>query len=594
MNPCREGEALIHDAQSKSWLHFQNPLTTYSAYRQEEVGPLILRIHREVKEKRLYAAGFIAYDAAPGMDDALHSQRDKETPLLSFTLYPTPTILDKNFLIPSQDPSQGEGKGPDWKATMTRSEYNRGIMAVKEYIRQGQTYQVNYTYRLKADFTEDPWEFFCRIRTAQKAPYGAYLSLGKWTVCSASPELFFSLDGDRISTKPMKGTAPRGLTLGEDKKKSRELLNSEKNRAENMMIVDMIRNDLGRIARTGSVRVPRLFNLEKYPTLWQMTSEILAETDAEIPEIMNNLFPCASITGAPKYRTMEIIRELENTPRGLYTGSIGYWGPDRKAQFNVAIRTALIDNSRKKAFYGTGGGIVWDSTAEGEYAESLNKIQILTRKMPDFSLLETLKWSPSEGYSLLDRHLDRMEESAEYFDRPFSRERVKTKLIRESSLFYEPGNRRVRLLLDSRGEVQIETAPLPPAEAGPQAWTIKSAKTPIDHKNPLVYHKTTRREFYKEFRAQWPEADDVLLWNEKREVCETTVCNIIAVWGGDSFTPPRTSGLLGGTLRREMLESGEIKERVITLDELVTADEIYLINSVRGRIKARWDKGDHV
>jgi len=582
MNPCKPGEALIQDGSSGRWLHFQNPVASFQTGQTGEVMPLIREIHHQVKAKRLYAAGFISYDAAPGMDNALSSRRDETTPLVHISLYPTPRILEPSVLVPEGT----SGRDAQWKPCISQNEYECGVGSVREYIQKGHTYQVNFTYRMETGWTGDPWDLFCRINAAQNARYGAFLETEDLAVCSASPELFFTLEGKHIKTSPMKGTSPRGKTLEEDRYLAEALFRSEKNRAENLMIVDMIRNDLGRIARTGTVRVTDLFRIEKYPTLWQMTTDVEAETDAEIPQILENLFPCASITGAPKYRTMEIIKELETTPRGLYTGTIGFWGPDGRAQFNVAIRTAVIDRVRHKGMYGTGGGIVWDSTTRGELEESQTKTAILKQEPLQFDLLETLKWAPEEGYYLLERHLDRLGDSAEYFTFPFDREMVKTFLIQKSGNFPEDRNLRVRLLLKKTGELLLESTPLTESQVQPAVWTLKTADSPVDLTNPLIYHKTTKREMYNRFRTEQPEADDVILWNKKGEVTETTICNIVAVLNGTAYTPPVSSGLLGGTLRKELLEKGEIKERIITLDDLANAEEIYLINSVRGRIRS--------
>jgi len=589
---CRKGDALIHDRASMRWLHFHSPVASFRADKPEDVMPLIRDIHDQVVQNRLYAAGFISYDAAPGMDEALKSRRDEGTPLMALSLYTTPRILTWEELDITASKTVPETGGiPVWKPSIDPEEYGRDIRKVRDYIRRGHSYQVNYTYRMTADWEGDPWNLFRSMVTAQNPGYGAFLAVDDLTVCSASPELFFSLENNRIRTSPMKGTAPRGLTADDDRRQAEDLFRSEKNRAENMMIVDMIRNDLGRIARTGTVKVTELFRIEKYPTIWQMTSDVEAETDAEVPQILESLFPCASITGAPKYRTMEIIRELESTPRGLYTGTIGYWGPGGRAQFNVAIRTAVVDRERKKAVYGTGGGVVWDSTAEGEFEETLTKAGILKEAPGIFSLLETLRWSRPAGYYLLERHLDRMEDSAEYWDFAFDRETVKTLLIQKSRTFPQEGCFRVRLLLDKRGEIVIESASLPELPEEPPLWTLRTAETAIDRQNPLIYHKTTKREIYTGFREKHPDADDVILWNDRGEVTETTVCNIVAVWRGEAFTPSLSSGLLGGTLRKELLAGGEIRERVITLDELNEADEIYLINSVRGRINIHWKRG---
>jgi para-aminobenzoate synthetase/4-amino-4-deoxychorismate lyase len=590
------GEALIRDPSRGLWLRFRDPVERIVCTEIREVSPALERLHNLVESRRLYAAGFLSYDAAPAFDEVLRASRDPRIPLLAFSLFPEPEPLRPDFSLPDRNVGN-----PEWRPLTNREEYGRALGRVKEYIRRGETYQVNYTYRMEAEAPEDPRRFFAGLQSAGEARYGALLLEEDYAVCSASPELFFSLEGEDIVTRPMKGTAARGRSSGEDKRAAEELHGSEKNRAENLMITDMIRNDLGRIARPGSVCVPGLFTLERYPTLWQMTSEVHAKTDASVPELLDALFPCASITGAPKVRTMEIIEELEGSARGLYTGSIGWWGPDRRALFNVAIRSTYIDRIRNTALYGTGGGIVWDSDTEGEYDESLLKTKVLMQKAPGFELLETIRWTPDEGASLREAHLDRMEASADYFDYPFSR-RAAARLLEDfrpedggDALGADSGpeggkgpsipeGRRLRLLLNRKGVLSLQDAPLPVPASEP--WVLRPAASPIDLKNPLFRHKTTAREIYGALKRD--DADDTVLWNERGEITETTIGNLAVRIGGRLCTPPASSGLLEGTLRRHLLETGDLEERVISLEELGEAQEIYLINSVRGKIPARY------
>ncbi|MFM6312193.1 MAG: chorismate-binding protein, partial [Dolichospermum sp.] len=339
--------------------------------------------------------------------------------------------------------------------------------------------------------------------------YGAYVDIDNFAICSASPELFFDLDDHHLTSRPMKGTAARGLTLVADHAIAKELHFSEKNRAENVMIVDMIRNDIGRIANINTVKVPSLFNVEKYPTVWQMTSTVTAKTTASISEIMAALFPCASITGAPKVRTMEIIQELENTPRRIYTGCIGFISPQGQAQFNVAIRTVLIDKENKQAEYGVGGGIVWDSVSSDEYQECQIKAQVLTLNQPDFSLLETILWQPQNGYFVLNYHLQRLEDSANYFGFKVNINHVKNQLDQLTQSFANQ-DYKLRLLLDSQGEIIYQTMPLLPNNQ--EFVKLGMCCTPIDSSNIFLYHKTTNRQVYEIAKASFPDCDDVLLY----------------------------------------------------------------------------------
>ena len=345
------------------------------------------------------------------------------------------------------------------------------------------------------------------------------------------------------------------------------------------MIVDMVRNDMGRIASTGSVNVPELFSIEKLPTVWQMTSTVTADTGASFVEIMSALFPCASITGAPKPRTMRIISDLEETPRNIYTGCIGYIAPGRKARFSVAIRTVLIDREKKNAEYGVGGGIVWDSESDEEYRECMTKARIVTGKRRDFALLETILWTSDEGYFLLAKHLKRLSESAEYFTFPVDMTKIGIELqsIRKS-LSGTP--HRIRLLLYRCGKVSCESMSQD-EHAGQQIPGVKLAEKSVDSSDPFLYHKTTNREVYDDAMAASPGFDDVLLWNEKDEITESCIANVVVQYESDLLTPPVSSGLLAGTFRARLLEHNMIREEIITKAMLHNCEKIFLVNSVR-------------
>ncbi len=390
-------EIVLRDGDS--WLHFTNPQRIISADQLHDVLAALREIEDAVNNG-FHAAGFLSYESAPAFDSAHKAHSSSGFPLLWFGLYPQPRLIS----LP-----QPASPKPAliWSPTVSRATYNSAIEGIKNQIADGRTYQVNYTMRLQTDFNADAWNFFLHLAQSQNN-HAAYVDMDRFVIASASPELFFQLDGETVTCRPMKGTTRRGRTTLEDAEQAQWLKDSEKNRAENVMIVDMIRNDLGRIAKTGSVHVPELFATEKYPTLWQMTSTVQAKTDVSLTKIFSALFPCASITGAPKVSTMLIISELETTPRKIYTGSIGYIAPQRKAKFNVAIRTALIDRETQTAEYGVGGGIVWDSESGDEYAEALLKARVLTESSPQFSLLETMLWTPDEGFFLREKHIARL------------------------------------------------------------------------------------------------------------------------------------------------------------------------------------------
>ena len=404
------------------WLHFQCPEKVLLAERIEDVLPVI----KEAERSGLYAAGFISYEAAPAFDSALKTHSADGFPLLCLGLFRAPEVLERieeppgaHYEIGALDPS------------VSKKEFTEAIGRIKARIAEGATYQVNYTYRLSGGFSGDPWTFFYELVKGQRTEYAAYIETAEFSICSASPELFFSFSNGTITARPMKGTAPRGRTFSEDWKQARALRASEKDQAENIMIVDMIRNDIGRVAATGTVETVSRYDVEKYPTVWQMTSTVRGNLAPEISNkecrtpnnegssggicgIMKALYPCASITGAPKAKTMEIIQSLETSPRKIYTGSIGFISPQGEACFNVAIRTALIQGGRLE--FGIGGGIVWDSDAEAEYEETLTKARVLTQPRPDFQLLETMLLEPGSGIFLLDEHLLRVGKSAAYFD----------------------------------------------------------------------------------------------------------------------------------------------------------------------------------
>src|SRR6266566_5867586 len=375
MNRVARHTVLIQDQLSGNtqWLLFSNPVTVIQTHELDNVIDCLKAVEAHTK-KGLYAAGFISYEAARAMDPALQTHAPGALPLAWFGIYDGCDPID----LPGADPAQY--RLGEWVPSIPRDDYDAAIARIKHHIRNGDTYQVNYTLRLRNTFSGDPWQLFLTLHKAQRSDYCAYLNLDRFHICSVSPELFFSLDEGKLTCKPMKGTVKRGYTTVEDKEREQWLFSSQKNRAENVMIVDMIRNDMGSIATTGSVRVEGLFSIEKYPTVLQMTSTVTSRVSAPISEILRKMFPCASITGAPKVKTMEIIKNLEPDPRGIYTGSIGYIAPGGRTQFNVAIRTVAIDLEKNAAEYGVGGGIVWDSKATEEYDECQAKAAVLFQK----------------------------------------------------------------------------------------------------------------------------------------------------------------------------------------------------------------------
>jgi para-aminobenzoate synthetase/4-amino-4-deoxychorismate lyase len=444
---------------------------------------------------------------------------------------------------------------------------------------------VNFTLALRARLEGDPRGLYRDLAYAQRGAYAAYLDTGRYRVVSASPELFFRIDGERIVARPMKGTAPRGRWLAEDEAIRERLAGSVKDRAENAMIVDLLRNDIGRVARGGSVEWSDVFAIERYATVWQLTSTVAADLrpDVSLTEIFRALFPCGSVTGAPKVSTMSIIAELERDARGVYCGTVGYLAPagrtGPRARFNVAIRTVVQDATTGAAAYGVGGGITWDSRAAAEYDETVAKAQVLTARRPPVRLLETLRHDPGAGYRRLPEHLARLRDSAVYFGMRVDMDAVHAALEREAARFpTKPA--RVRLVIDPRGRLDAGSAPLTD-RAGPIRLAV-DREHPVDPADPLLFHKTTLRDRYEAAAARFPDADDVVLVNTRGRATETTRANLAIRIGDRWITPPLDEGLLPGCERAALLADGRLEEAPVTLEQLGSADEVAFLNSVRG------------
>jgi len=541
-----------------------------SARELEHVLPCLRRVEAAVTDG-LYAAGFIAYEAAPAFNEDLATHPPTELPLIWFGLFEDMEVSQPGCMT-AQEFSVGA-----WTAAVNRPQYLAAIRRIRELIAAGDTYQVNYTFPMHAPFEGDAASWFRCLCRAQQCDYAALVDTGRFTVLSASPELFFRLDGDALETRPMKGTRPRGRWIEEDRERAGELAASEKDRAENVMIVDLLRNDMGRISDTGSVRVSRLFDIERYETVWQMTSTITSRTTASVPQILSALFPSGSVTGAPKIRTMEIIRDLEPFPRGVYCGAVGWWAPKRRAEFNVAIRTVTLDRQEGVARYNVGGGITWGSRAEDEYQECYDKAAVLTRQRPEFDLLESLLFSGE--YFLLNEHLARLAGSAEYFGFPVNPHAIESALFEKAAGFRTDGDQalKVRLLVAHDGSFRIEAEPATPANP----VRLGFAREPIDDTDVFLYHKTTHRKVYDKAKASRPDCDDVLLWNHRGEITETATANVVVVIDGRQLTPPVQCGLLGGTMRAHLVSRGEIQEAVLSKADMSRASSVKLINSVR-------------
>jgi len=562
-------DIVVHVDRGTRWLRLRRPARVIDVRATADLDRAVREIEQLVRTHGYHAAGFITYEA--GRAYGMHTcEPDAALPVAWFALFD-----DANVGEIAEPVASAPYSVSTLLPSVDRADFDRAFAAIRDHIAEGHTYQFNYTFDLRGRFTGDPFSLFADLAGTQRGRYAAYIHTGTHAICSASPELFFERANGVIETRPMKGTARRGRTLAEDETASTKLRASAKERAENVMIVDMMRNDLGRIADTGSVAVSALFEAERYPTVWQMTSTVSARSSAPLADIFAALHPSASVTGAPKIRTMEIIRELEGRPRGVYTGAIGYIAPDGSAQFSVGIRTAVIDVAAERVTYGVGSGIVWDSDPAAEYQECLLKAAIFERRPHVFDLLETLRWAPAEGFFLLARHLRRIQRSAEYFEYRFDESAVRNAL--ERSVAAKSESQRVRLLVGRDGTFRIECAPLEPKILAPAKLGIAAA--PVDPSNVFLFHKTTHRVMYAE--AMQPEYDDVVLWTADGSVTETTLGNIVVEMGGRKVTPPVGAGLLPGTFREELLERGDIVEGRVTLDDLKSASRVWIVNSVR-------------
>ena len=535
-----------------------------------------------------FVAGYISYEAGFALETSLaglSTELPDSTPLLWLGCYRSPEICGES----DPDPTTGLATPPmNLRFSLSADDYTHKVEAIRSLIAAGETYQANLTLEVLWRTNEHPAEMYERLLAAQPVPYAALLHpMPGWHVLSLSPELFFARDGERIVTRPMKGTAARGLDLAETRANAAWLQADEKNRAENVMIVDLLRNDLGRICQTGSVQVTDLFSVEQYPTVLQMTSTVEGKLRHGMgySELFRALFPSGSIVGAPKIHTMRLLHELEKRPRGVYTGAIGYIAPDHVAEFNVAIRT--ISLRAGEARLGVGSGIVDDSQPALEYAECRTKIAFLTRE-PEwgFQLIETLLLQRGT-YTLLEEHLERMTHSAEYFDMIFDRSREETALEEAAQAHKNEDRTRVRLLLDRQGAVTWTASQIKREDLGPVALLLRPERT--DPTDTFLRHKTTRRALYDDaFRqAQAHSYADALFCNVREEITEGAVHSVMVSIDKRWLTPPLASGVLPGVYRRHLLEQGRLSERVLQFKDLPDAEAVYVCNSVRGLRRVR-------
>lgn len=494
----------------------------------------------------------------------------------------------------------------DITPNITERDYLEALSRVKEYISAGDTYQVNLTLKLLFGLSGSPEGLYRDLRRNQSVAYGAYIRWGEERVLSFSPELFFRKNRELLTARPMKGTLRRGRTLEEDRVARKFLQDDGKNRSENVMIVDLLRNDLGRVLHEtggGDVSVRSLFDVETYESLLQMTSTVHGRPNdghlgsISLATLFKGLFPCGSVTGAPKIRTMEIIAELEKEYRGVYTGAIGFLGPDGSSVFNVPIRTVVLNGERGEM--GIGSGVTHDSDSGDEWLECLLKGKFLTDPAPDFKLIETILWEPQAGYWLLERHLQRLLQSAEYYYFRYDRKEIERALQQRTESLKEPARVRLTLAKDGTLDLTVADCSLPGSRdlpESPEADTgampkVRFSKHAIDSTQTWQYHKTTMRSLYDEEFARACEEGclDYLFLNEAGEVTEGAITNIVIYKGGSYITPPVSSGLLKGVMIQELMASGgvTIQEQVLYPHDLHSADAVYCCNSVRGVVRVQ-------
>ena len=597
------GTVLLHSSRpgdSPFSRLFTAPLQIIEISRLDDLPHLFSTIQQAIHHGQC-AAGYFSYECAQYFEPAATLRPPRDSDLLAwFGIYAQPLIFDHRLgtfdsnpplaLQPNPEPGPQSSESPSAPSfALDQQQFSRCIHQIHDWIRAGHVYQLNFTFQLEAHFSQSPSSLYARLSAAQPVDYGAFLHTRSGRqILSFSPELFFRIDRDRrITTQPMKGTAPRGRTTVEDTKIAEWLASDAKNCAENVMIVDLIRNDLGCICSFGSIRVEKLFDLTRYPSLWQMTSSISGDLRPGISneQIFRALFPCGSVTGAPKVHAMQLLAQIEEQPRGIYTGAIGFFSPEQTV-FNVAIRTLelrTLGPGNGTARGGVGSGIVIDSEPAAEYRECRLKAEFLTRSAEPFSLIETMLWNGS--FPLLDLHLERLADSAHYFDYPCDPIAIRSALLNEASRFTDNCPRKLRLLLHADGATHLESEILPDLVDDDAPLRICIAAHRTESADRFLFHKTTRRELYNRAytAARSANLTDILFLNTRGEVTEGAVHNIFIESSGRWYTPPLDCGVLPGVYRRHLLSGRpEIKEKILTLNDLKAADGVYICNAVRG------------
>ncbi len=548
------------------------------------------------KKKGYYISGFISYEAGHIINKRFQHLPINNMPLIWMGIFKDPLIFNhqSNKFINNPPLSFNKNNGffnekyklNNLKLDISSKDYVRNIKKIKHFIESGETYQVNYTTKYKFNFKGSALALYKKLRNNQAISYGALIKSPEFNILSFSPELFFRQNKNQLMVKPMKGTAVRGINIKEDAKTRKILAADVKNQAENLMIVDLLRNDLGRVSKTSSVKVKKLFEIETYKTLLQMTSTVKSKLKPKTSlfEIFLSLFPCGSITGAPKIKTMEIISKLENKPRGIYTGAIGFFAPNNKAVFNVAIRTIELKNN--KGQMGVGSGITYDSNPIEEFKECKLKARFLT--MPDFKLIETMLWNKKQGVFLLENHLQRLNQSAGFFNFSFNKKMILKNLNKLTTTFNPMHNYKIRLLLTANSEIDLESSAILKNKTLPdQKITFSKKKTRSS--NIFLYHKTTNRTLYDSEYRKYSKLGffDTIFCNENKQITEGTISNIFIKKNGNYYTPPIQCGVLPGVFRTHFMQKNKAQEKILFLEDLKTADATYCTNAVRGMVKVK-------
>ncbi|MCY7078517.1 aminodeoxychorismate synthase component I [Streptococcus oralis subsp. tigurinus] len=547
---------------------FTQPIKELKTRDLAEVTDLLAQVE-SYQEQGYYVVGYVSYEAAPAFEEKLAVHK---APLLAeYLLYFT--VHDRVETSPIPLTYEEVNLPSKWREQTSAENYEKAISQIHHHLRQGDTYQVNYTVQLKQDLSANPFAIYNRMVVEQEAGYNAYVEHDEMAVISMSPELFFEQNDRELTTRPMKGTTQRGLTDQEDLAQASWLEQDPKNRSENMMIVDLLRNDMNRISEVGSEHVERLCQVEQYSTVWQMTSTIKSQLreDVDLVAIFRSLFPCGSITGAPKIATMEIIKDLEPQPRGVYCGTIGLLLPNGRRIFNVAIRT--IQLHRGKAIYGVGGGITWDSTWESEYREVHQKAAVLYRKQARFQLITTGKISQKQ-LLFEDQHLERLTKASRYFAFPFDPEELRQKIEEECQACDSHQDYRLRISLSKSGEMEVSRQILSPLS--PSFYKAKLFLQEADLNQSFTYFKTTHRPHLSLGERE------IIYHNAAGELLETSIGNLVLKINGKLYTPPIRLGILPGIYRQHLLETGQVKEKIMTLADLNQAEAVYGCNAVRG------------